>query len=129
MVSTKELVEHALNVKNTAYAKYSNFHVGCALVDDKDRMFKGSNIENLSYGLTICAERNAITTAVTEGMKFIKKIVVAADKDFTTPCGACLQVIKEFANKETIVVLTNNKGEYKEIAFEKFLPLAFDSLA
>ncbi len=127
-MQTQDLVNLAIKTKATAYAKYSNFKVGCALVDDRDKVFTGSNIENLSYGLTICAERNAITTAVSDGAKYLKKVVVSADKDFTTPCGACLQVISEFANKDTIIVLANSEGKFKEVAFKEFLPLAFDEI-
>ncbi len=125
-MKTQDLVNLALKTKETAYAKYSNFKVGCALLDDRDKVFTGSNIENISYGLTICAERNAITTAVSDGAKYLKKVVVSADKDFTTPCGACLQVICEFANEDTMVVLVNSEGKYKEVAFKDFLPLAFN---
>ncbi|MGB0404614.1 MAG: cytidine deaminase [Fusobacterium sp.] len=119
-------IDEAIKVRSKAYAKYSNFKVGAILIDDKDNMYKGVNVENSSYGLSNCAERSAIFSAVSGGMKNIKVLCVVGDtSDPISPCGACRQVIKEFSNDETVIILSNLKKEYKAYNIEELLPYGF----
>lgn len=110
----EKLIEKAFLACDNAYAPYSNFQVGCALVTKSGEYFQGANVENASYGLTSCAERNALYTAYSKGFrkKDIDKIcIVTRAKRITTPCGACRQVICELMPQDAQVILTNGKEE------------------
>ena len=111
-----------------AYVPYSKFPVAALLIDNNGKKYKGVNVENASYGLTLCAERNAITTAVTGGMKKIKLLVVTGNtSEPISPCGACRQVIREFSDKDTVIILANKDGKYESTSLEKLLPYSFGS--
>jgi cytidine deaminase len=100
---TKELLETAQKAAAMAYAPYSQFYVGAALLTHKGNIYSGCNVENASYGLTICAERNAIFSAINAegpGMKISKMVVITSNHSAASPCGACRQVISEFSDKE-----------------------------
>ena len=126
MYDAKELVRKAIEAKSKAYPKYSNFYVGAALITDTGKTFLGANIENSSYGLTICAERTAMFQAIIEGERNFKAIAVAGDTDdFLPPCGACRQVLAEFCSKDFDVILTNSKGEIKTLKLSELLPYSF----
>lgn len=121
----KELVKKALEAREKAYAPYSNFKVGAALITKDKRIFTGCNIENASYGLSNCAERTAIFKAVSEGVKEIEAIaVVCGGETHCSPCGACRQVIAEFG-KDIKVIMANEKGEYTVSNIQQLLPGAF----
>ncbi|AEE92121.1 Cytidine deaminase [Tepidanaerobacter acetatoxydans Re1] len=122
----KELVRKALSAMKNAYVPYSKFPVGaCAVTADGEEVL-GCNIENASYGLTICAERVALFKAYSEGKKDIVALAVAANVDEpVSPCGACRQVISELAPK-AIVYLTNKDGsKIKRMTAEELLPYGF----
>ncbi len=122
----KDLVKSANDIKQSAYAPYSNFHVGAALIGNSDKVYTGVNVENSSYGATICAERTAIVKAISEGETKIKALAIASDsEDFTFPCGICRQVILEFADEDLVILCSNNKGEYKAYSLNDLLPNAF----
>lgn len=126
--ATKLLAE-AVRVQANAHAPYSKFRVGAALLDDKGRVFTGCNVENSSYGGTVCAERNAIGTMVASGGKHLTEIVVVTDLEKgTPPCGICRQVLAEFATDPTTVKihLANRKGVQKTFTLAQLLPEAFD---
>ena len=111
-----------------AYVPYSKFPVAALLIDNNGKKYKGVNVENASYGLTLCAERNTITTAVTGGMKKIKLLVITGNTpEPISPCGACRQVIREFSDKDTVIILANKDGKYESTSLEKLLPYSFGS--
>lgn len=101
-MNDRELIEAALAARNNAYAPYSKFYVGAALETTEGEIFSGCNVENSSYGLSICAERHAIGNMVSAGFKQFKKIVVAATP-LASPCGACRQFIVEFGSDIEVV--------------------------
>lgn len=124
----KELVESAILAIDKAYSRYSQYSVGAALRTKTGEIYDGCNIENASYGLTICAERVALFKAVSEEAKNIEEIVIAIDDDILpSPCGACRQVISELAPKAKITLVTKN-GLYQETTIEELLPNAFKLL-
>lgn len=118
-----KLYQAALKGRENSYSPYSNFAVGAAVLCD-DKIYTGCNIENGSYGLTICAERCAIWKAVSEGERKFDAICVVADTSApVSPCGACRQVMSEF--KIPRVILSNLKGDFKEFTLEEILPYEF----
>jgi len=125
--SLEELIDFAREVRNNAYAPYSNFAVG-AVVESRDgRIFTGCNVENASYGLTLCAERVALGKAISEGGRDLVRVVVTADtKTPIPPCGACRQLILELAGPDAEVVMTNLAGDRIVASSQSLLPFAFD---
>lgn len=122
------LIDQAIAARKKAYTPYSNFQVGAAVLTKNNQVFLGCNIENASYGLTNCAERTAIFKAVSEGEKGIEAIVVVGDtEDPISPCGACRQVMAEFCDENTKIVLTNLKGDRVETTIHELLPGFFSS--
>jgi cytidine deaminase len=117
-----ELVAAAWQARESAYAPYSHFAVGAALLTVDGRIFTGCNVENLSYGLTQCAERTAICSAVAAGVREFVMLVVVADTAVPiSPCGACRQVMAEFGVPRVILA---NRGERLEFSMEELLPRA-----
>ena len=120
----KELLEAALAARECAYAPYSKFLVGAAVRAESGKIYTGCNIENASYGLTVCAERNALFSAVGAGeRKFTALCVVGDTEEPISPCGACRQVMAEF--KVPCIILANLKGDVKEYTLEELLPYGF----
>ncbi len=110
-----------------AYAPYSNFKVGAALLSKSGDVFSGCNIENASYSLTCCAERVAIFKAVSRGVTEFKTIVITSNTpEPISPCGACRQVMSEFFDDSVIIVLTNNNQVKKELSIQELLPYSFN---
>ena len=123
-MDAKELMKIARKARQNAYAPYSLFAVGAALLAESGRVYTGCNIENASYGLTCCAERNAIFAAVGAGERRFKMLAVAADSpEPVAPCGACRQVIAEFGIP--LVVMGNLKEAIKTMSAEELLPYGF----
>jgi len=121
----KNLVESAIKAKNNALPTYSNFFVGSAVLTSGNKVYTGCNIESSSYSLTICAERNAIFKAISEGEREFKAIAVAGDtENFISPCGACRQVINDLCG-EIDIVLVNSDGSYIVKKTSELLPFAF----
>ncbi len=122
-----ELIEAAKNVRERAYAPYSNFRVGAAVRTKEGKIYTGCNVESASYGLTVCAERVAIWKAVSEGEKNFTEIAVVADtKELTPPCGVCRQIIWEFCG-DIPVVFANLKDDSEIVQMSELLPRAFDT--
>ena len=129
-VSIKPLVAAAKAAADNAYAPYSNFRIGAALCSADDQVITGCNVENASYGLTICAERNAIATAVAQGHRQFKRIVIYTPLEkLVVPCGACRQVIAEFFVPQGEIVLANDQGESQTWTVQELLPAAFTPAA
>ncbi len=125
MDENKKLYEMALKAREFAYAPYSCFKVGAAALTSDSIVFLGSNIENSSYGATVCAERVAIFKAVSEAKKNIVKIAIASDtEDFTYPCGICRQVINEFMPEGEIIL--GNGSEIKVYKVSELIPHGFE---
>jgi len=121
------LITAAKQARENAHAKFSNFKVGAALRTPTGRIFGGCNVENATYGLTICAERVAIFKAVSEGERKFDAIAVVTDTDsLTPPCGACRQLIWEFCG-DVPVILANLKGKIDAIRMRDLFPKPFDS--
>lgn len=122
-----ELLLIANKVKLNSYSPYSKFRVGAVLVTDEGTLYSGVNVENASYGLTNCAERTAIFSAITSGERKFKSIVLASDaEDFITPCGACRQVLMELGGKDLEIVMSNRDKEIRILKLEELLPLSFN---
>ncbi|MBO1579559.1 cytidine deaminase [Bacillus sp. XF8] len=122
----KRYIAEATKMLEKAYIPYSKFPVGAALVTKEDKIYTGCNIENASYGLCNCAERTAIFKAVSEGERDFSYLVITGKTDGPiSPCGACRQVIAEFCEPKMPVLLTNLKGDEKEVTVEQLLPGAF----
>lgn len=123
-MDAKELMKMAIEARQNAYAPYSHFAVGAALLAESGKVYTGCNIENASYGLTCCAERNAIFAAVGAGERRFKMLAVAAaSSEPVAPCGACRQVIAEFGIP--FVVMGNLKEATKTMTAEELLPYGF----
>ena len=122
------IVQAARAARERARAGFSSFKVGAALETEDGRIITGCNIENSTYGLTMCAERVAIFKAVSEGARELKKVAVVADHEkLTPPCGCCRQMIWEFAAAGTVVILANMSGKVQKFQIEELFPQAFDS--
>jgi cytidine deaminase len=122
MKTDDELIAAAWDAREMAYAPYSKFHVGAALLASDGRIFPGCNVENISYGLTNCAERVAIGAAIAAGARSFEKVVVVADTaQPISPCGACRQVLAEFGVKSVILA---NRTQKVTFSLEELLPRA-----
>ena len=121
------LLEAALGARQYAHAPYSNFKVGAALEDSEGRIHTGCNVENSTYGLTICAERVAVFKAMCEGARQFRRIAIAADTEtLTPPCGACRQILWEFCG-DIEVTLVNPRGKSETLRMKDLFPRAFDA--
>ncbi|WP_158971890.1 cytidine deaminase [Paraglaciecola sp. L3A3] len=123
---TTPLIEQALQAQKNAYAPYSKFHVGSAIIDEAGQIHSGCNVENAAYPLGQCAEAGAISAMVLSGNKLIKHIVIIGPTtDFCPPCGGCRQKIAEFADGQTQIHMVKKSGEIKTVAFKELLPFSF----
>ena len=117
----KELIERAMEMARKAYAPYSRFQVGAAVLAESGEIYGGANVENASYGATVCAERSAIFAAVNAGERKLKAIAVTA-----TPCGICRQVMREFCDPEAFkVIVAKTADDYRVFMLEELLPESF----
>ncbi len=126
-MTKEELMQKAIEVSKNSYSPYSKFPVGACLLTDKGNTYSGCNFENGSLGMTICAERNAIGTAIANGERRIKAIAIySPNQDNCTPCGACRQVLHEFCEKdEELEVIVKIGEELKTYTLAQLLPESF----
>jgi cytidine deaminase len=128
-MNDRELIKKALQARKNAHAPYSRFLVGAVLLAANDRIYTGANVENASYGLTVCAERVAIFQAVAQGQRRFRKLVIATDTE--TPkslCGACLQVLSEFEEDLQIICATVS-GKTTSYRLKELLPNPFKKMS
>ena len=120
-MNERELIGRAMEMANAAYAPYSHFRVGAAVLAESGKVYGGANVENTSYGATMCAERCAIFAAVNAGERRITAIAVTA-----TPCGMCRQVMREFCEPKAFkVIVAKSAEDFKEFTLEELLPEGF----
>jgi len=127
-VEHEQLIEAAKKARQNAYAPYSNYFVGAAIVDDRGDIHTGCNVENAAYPEGNCAETNAIGAMIAAGGKRISVIAAVGggdDLEFCTPCGGCRQSILEFSDENTRIILINEEGEIQKYRIDELLPLAF----
>lgn len=124
-MNVAQLINEACKARHNAYAPYSNFQVGAALLTADGQVYQGANIENSSYGLTVCAERNAVFKAVYDGKRdFIAIAVCGSGTGYAYPCGACLQVLAEFSPQIRVIV-SNENSDFREYELKDLLPQIF----
>ncbi len=127
----EELIRKAIEAAGSAYVPYSHFHVGAALLCKDGTIYTGCNIENASYSLVNCAERTAIFKAVSEGKREFAGIVIhgylegSEERNYAYPCGACRQVMSEFAGEDFEVIMANSIQDYKIVTLGELLPYSF----
>jgi len=120
------LVDAALAVRSNAFAPFSKFQVGAAVEDADGRIHTGCNVENATYGLTLCAERVAIFKAISEGVRAFRRVAVVADTAvLTPPCGACRQILWEFCG-DVELILANLQGKTETYQLKELFPKPFD---
>jgi cytidine deaminase len=120
------LIAAALAARENAFAPYSKFRVGAAIEDTGGRIHTGCNVENATYGLTVCAERVAVFKAISEGVRKFLRVAIAADTDaLTPPCGACRQILWEFCG-DIEIVLVNLRGKTETYRLKDLFPKPFD---
>lgn len=121
------MVDAATAARDIAYAPYSKFRVGAALLAANGHIYTGCNIENASYSATNCAERTAFFKAVSEGVTEFKAIAIISDSsDYVAPCGVCRQVMVEFCNSEFQLLLCKADGSYRVMSLAELMPMSFD---
>lgn len=127
----QELVKTAVHMREKAYAPYSRFRVGAALLAKNGKIYTGCNIENAAYTPTNCAERTAFFKAVSEGEREFSAIAIAGgaqnaeELDFCPPCGVCRQVMMEFCEEAFQIILVKNEREYRAFSLKELLPMGF----
>ena len=124
-MTTEDLAQRALAARAHAHAPYSNFQVGAALEDAQGRIHTGCNVENATYGLTICAERVAVFKALSEGVRRFERLALAAgSQELTVPCGACRQILFEFCG-DIELILCNPQGKRESVRLSEIFPRPF----
>lgn len=127
MKNIQQLFKTAQNAMKNAYAPYSKFKVGAAIIAENGKIYAGCNTENISFPCGTCAEAGAIASMVADGSKKIKQILIISDgKNIITPCGACLQRIKEFSDRNTEIILADTDQNFHNYHISDLLPHAFE---
>lgn len=121
----EKLIEEAIKNKENSYSPYSNFRVSALVITKNGEIYKGVNIENASYPVAICAERSALSAAISNGNREIDTIIITGDSQDTSPCGICRQFMSEFLDKDSKIIIANSKDDYKVYSMEDLLPHSF----
>ncbi len=127
LMTDEQLLQKANEIRERAYAPYSGFKVGAALLCADGTVFTGINIENAAFGPSICAERTAFFKAISEGYRDFVKIAVTCDKEYCSPCGVCRQVMSEHA-PDLEILMGNLQGTFKSVSIRDLLPQGFTLL-
>ena len=127
-----KIIKKALEVSKNSYSPYSHFKVGGAVLGDDGKIYVGTNVENSSYSVGVCAEKNAVSNAVSCGMKKIEAIAVIGGlngniTDHCMPCGSCRQFIREFSDDDTLVIAAKSENDFKTYSMNELLPESFGS--
>ncbi|HOV25433.1 MAG TPA: cytidine deaminase [Pseudobacteroides sp.] len=123
----RKLIEISKKAMEKSYSPYSNFRVGAALLTSEGKVYMGANIENASFGATVCAERTAVIKAVSDGYIRFNAIAISSDaQSFIYPCGICRQFLSEFDKGEMKVICSNKSGEYKSFKLSELMPCIFE---
>lgn len=125
MKEIEKLIAETIENKKNSYSPYSNFRVSALVKTKSGKIFKGVNIENAAYSPTICAERSALVSAISNGEREFSYIIINGDSKDTFPCGVCRQFIREFADTDTKIVIANSTDDYKIYTIEDLLPHSF----
>ena len=121
----KELIKEAIENKKNSYSPYSKFRVSSLVLTKKGNIYKGVNIENAAYSVTLCAERSALSSAISAGEKEIDTIIITGDSDMAYPCGVCRQFMAEFLDQDSKIVIANSVEDYKIYGLKDILPYNF----
>lgn len=122
----KRMIDIAREALNNAYAPYSRYRVGAVVETSSGKLYTGCNVENMSFGLTVCAERVAIFKAISDGERSITRIAIVSDSDsIPIPCGACLQVMSEFSDGDLEVIVSSKDGKLESFKLVELLPNPF----
>ena len=125
IIMNKELYRKAVEMTNMSYAPFSKFRVGAALMAKDGRIFTGCNVENSSFGGTICAERTAFVKAVSEGVKEFERIAIASSGGEAWPCGICRQFMREFCDDDFEIITGNDEDSLRVYTMKEILPEGF----
>lgn len=126
MEENKKLIELAKTAQQKAYSPYSKFCVGACVMSQSGKTYVGANVENASFGASICAERNAIMSAILSGERKLSKIaIVSSSNDYTYPCGICRQTMLEFCDENFEIIIAKNVDDYKVFKLAEIMPLGF----
>lgn len=121
----KDLIKLAIENKKNSYSPYSNFRVSSVVLTKTGNIYKGVNIENAAYSVTLCAERSALSSAISAGDKEIDTIIITGDSTMTYPCGVCRQFMAEFLDADSKIVIANSINNYKIYGLDDILPYNF----
>lgn len=121
----KDLIKLAIENKKNSYSPYSNFRVSSVVLTKNGNIYKGVNIENAAYSVTLCAERSALSSAISAGDREIDTIVITGDSTMTYPCGVCRQFMAEFLDSDSKIVIANSINNYKIYGLDDILPYNF----
>lgn len=124
-MTDRELYRISKEAEKMAYAKFSGFHVGAALLAKDGRVFTGCNVENSSYGATICAERTAFTKAISEGCREFSRIMITSSGGEAWPCGICRQFMREFCDDDFVIMTAADEEHIRSYTLERILPEGF----
>lgn len=127
-MNEKVLVQKAIEAQKNSYSPYSGFSVGAALLCTDGEVFTGVNVENVSFGLTNCAERTAFFKAISEGKRNFEAIAIVGGDTFLPPCGACRQVMAEFCDEKFKVIFAKNENDYIVKTLGEILPFSFSEV-
>ena len=122
----KTLIQAAAEARKQAYAPYSDFKVGAALLTANEKVYLGCNMENAAYSPSLCAERAAFAAAIGAGEReFVAIAIIAEGKDYCVPCGVCRQVMLEFCKEDFLVIAAKTEGDYKKFSLKELIPHGF----
>lgn len=128
MKDVQKLIKMAIENKENSYSPYSKFRVSSLVLTKKGHIYKGVNIENAAYSVTLCAERSALSSAISCGDRDIDTIIITGDSDYTFPCGVCRQFMAEFLDRDSKIIIAKSTDDYRTYTMEDILPYNFSKI-